>query len=213
MPDESAKKQGFQAGLGLDDGAGLRVVIAQFLDEKKFNWDLFDGYASLRVLTFSASVNAIVKLLDKYTFSNFECIFGYQGVLRDMRDGRLFVGGGKSRGLGKVTAKLTSFTLTYPGHREPLTMLKGLAQLAPGSVESYGLWVQGEGPPGLGDGVEDSEDDWGLGRMVEVPVDPEPLGTWRILARMASARIRHYAEHESLGRLARLGGTTSNGSA
>jgi hypothetical protein len=77
---------GFQPGLGLDDGAGLRVVSAQFLDEEKFTWDLFDGYASLRVLTYSASVNAIIRMLEKYSFSSFECIFGYQGVLRDLRD-------------------------------------------------------------------------------------------------------------------------------
>jgi hypothetical protein len=70
----------------LDDGGGLRVVSAGFLDEQKFDWDLFDGYDSLRVLTYSASVNAIVRMLDKYSFNKFECIFGYQGVLRDIKD-------------------------------------------------------------------------------------------------------------------------------
>ena len=42
----------FQAGLGMDDGAGLRVVSARFLNEQKFDWDLFRGYDSLRVLTY-----------------------------------------------------------------------------------------------------------------------------------------------------------------
>ncbi|MCI0440118.1 MAG: NgoFVII family restriction endonuclease [Chloroflexi bacterium] len=75
-----------QTGFDLDDGAGLRVVSARFLDEQKFNWDLFDGYDSLRVLTYSASVSAIVRMLDRYSFTNFECVFGYEGVLRDIRD-------------------------------------------------------------------------------------------------------------------------------
>jgi hypothetical protein len=75
-----------QTGLGLDDGSGLRVVDAKFLDEQKFSWDIFKGYRSLRILTYSASINTIVRMLDKYSFNNFECIFGYQGVLRDLRD-------------------------------------------------------------------------------------------------------------------------------
>ena len=83
---ESGDLQEVQSGLGLDDGAGLRVVNARFLDEQKFGWDLFDGYDSLRVLTYSASVSAIVRMLDKYSFTSFECMFGYQGVLRDIKD-------------------------------------------------------------------------------------------------------------------------------
>jgi hypothetical protein len=75
-----------QAGLGLDDRVGLRVVDAKFLDEQKFSWDLFSGYDSLRVLTYSASVGAIVRLLDKNAFASFECIFGYIGILRDIKD-------------------------------------------------------------------------------------------------------------------------------
>ena len=75
-----------QTGLGLDDGAGLRVVSARFLNEQKFNWDLFDGYDSLRVLTYSASISAIIRMLDKYSFTRFECIFGYEGILRDIKD-------------------------------------------------------------------------------------------------------------------------------
>ncbi|MDP2728972.1 MAG: phospholipase D-like domain-containing protein [Dehalococcoidales bacterium] len=59
---------------------------ARFLDEQKFGWDLFDGYDSLRVLTYSASVSAIIRMLDKYSFTSFECMFGYQGVLRDIKD-------------------------------------------------------------------------------------------------------------------------------
>ncbi len=82
-PDEMRE---IQPGLGLDDRTGLRVVSAGFLDEQKFNWDLFDGYDSLSVLTYSASIKAIVRMLDKYSFTKFECVFGYEGVLRDIKD-------------------------------------------------------------------------------------------------------------------------------
>ena len=78
--------QDVQTGLNLDDGSGLRVVNAQFLDEQKFHWDLFQGYDTLRVLTYSASINAILRMLEKYSFVKFECVFGYQGVLRDIKD-------------------------------------------------------------------------------------------------------------------------------
>ncbi len=83
---ESDESREIQAGLGLDDGAGLRVVSAKFLSEQMFSWDLFDGYDSLRVLTYSASISAIVRMLDKYTFTEFECVFGYEGILRDIKD-------------------------------------------------------------------------------------------------------------------------------
>jgi hypothetical protein len=83
---ESADKKDIQTKLGLDDKGGLRIVDARFLDEQQFTWDLFNGYDNLRVLTYSASVNAIVRMLDKYSFTNFECVFGYQGVLRDIKD-------------------------------------------------------------------------------------------------------------------------------
>ena len=67
--DHGDKNEG-QTGLGLDDGVGLRVVSAAFLDQQKFDWDLFDGYDSLRVLTYSASISAIVRMLDTYAFTD-----------------------------------------------------------------------------------------------------------------------------------------------
>ena len=33
-----------QAALALDDGTGLRVVQAAFMDEQKFDWALFRGF-------------------------------------------------------------------------------------------------------------------------------------------------------------------------
>lgn len=75
-----------QAAFGLDDGTGLRVVRATFVGEQKFDWDLFSGYQKLRVLTYSASANAIIRMLDDYSFENFECVFGYEGTLREIKN-------------------------------------------------------------------------------------------------------------------------------
>lgn len=74
-----------QSAFELDDGTGLRVVRASFAGERKFSWDLFEGYDSLRVLTYSASTNAIVRMLDNYSFETFECVFGCEGTLREIR--------------------------------------------------------------------------------------------------------------------------------
>ena len=75
-----------QAAFALDDGVGLRVVRANFVDERKFDWDLFNGYQELRVLTYSASANAIIRMLDDYSFETFECVFGYEGTLREIKN-------------------------------------------------------------------------------------------------------------------------------
>ena len=72
--------------LGLDDGSGLRVVRASFLDESRFDWSLFEGYDSLRVLTYSASAAAIVKMLDDFSFERFECVFGCEATLGNIVD-------------------------------------------------------------------------------------------------------------------------------
>ena len=58
----------------MDDGSGLRVVNARFESESKFEWALFDGYDTIRVLTYSAGISAIVRLLDKHGFASFECV-------------------------------------------------------------------------------------------------------------------------------------------
>ena len=67
--------------LALDDGSGLRVVRAKFMDEDKFDWSLFRGFKSLRVLTFSASIPAVVRMLDDFSFDRFECVFGSEMTL------------------------------------------------------------------------------------------------------------------------------------
>ena len=75
-----------QSALKLDDGTGPRVVNARFVREQQFEWELFAGYDQLRVLTYSASVNAIVRMLDQFAFTTFECVFGYEGTLRDIKN-------------------------------------------------------------------------------------------------------------------------------
>lgn len=74
-----------QSNLSLDDGTGLRVVRARFLEEQKFYWDMFDGYDSLRVLTYSASVPAMIRMLEQYSFDRFECVFRCENTLRDIK--------------------------------------------------------------------------------------------------------------------------------
>ena len=57
-----------------------------FLSERKFDWDLFRGYDSLCALTYSASIPAIVRMLDDFEFARFECVFGCESTLRDIKE-------------------------------------------------------------------------------------------------------------------------------
>ena len=74
-----------QSEFALDDGTGLRIVHANFSGESQFTWDLFKGYDCMKVLTYSASTNAIIRMLDNYSFETFECVFGYEGTLREIK--------------------------------------------------------------------------------------------------------------------------------
>ena len=77
---------GNNAEFDLDDKTGLRVVDASFQRETKFAWSLFDGYDSIRILTYSAGIGAIVRLLDKHEFETFECVFGCETTLNSLKD-------------------------------------------------------------------------------------------------------------------------------
>lgn len=57
----------------------LRVVYAQYLRNEIFSDAIFDGFSSLRVLTYSASTSMLVKMLGR--FNTVECIFGCEHVL------------------------------------------------------------------------------------------------------------------------------------
>ena len=73
-------------GFEFDDGSGLRVAHVRFESEAKFDWSLFDGYDRIRILTYSAGVSAIIRLLEKHSFSEFECVFGCESTLRTLKD-------------------------------------------------------------------------------------------------------------------------------
>ena len=73
-------------GFEFDDGSGLRVAQVRFESESKFSWSLFDGYDRIRILTYSAGVGAIVRLLERHSFSDFECVFGCESTLRTLKD-------------------------------------------------------------------------------------------------------------------------------
>ena len=65
---------------------GLQVVTATFHSAEAFDWSLFDGFDHMRVLTYSVSTPMIVRMLDKYSFQHFECVFGYEGGLGRFSD-------------------------------------------------------------------------------------------------------------------------------
>ncbi len=79
-------RAGETLGFDLDDGTGLRVARARFETETKFSWSMFDGYDRIRILTYSAGVGAIVRLLDQHEFEDFECVFGCESTLRTLKD-------------------------------------------------------------------------------------------------------------------------------
>ncbi len=62
----------------------LRVVYAQYQRYEPFSQTIFEGFSSLRVLTYSASIPMIVKMLN--IFEEVECIFGYERILLDFSE-------------------------------------------------------------------------------------------------------------------------------
>ncbi|MBI4333317.1 MAG: phospholipase D family protein [Chloroflexi bacterium] len=60
---------------------GLNVVYARFERSEPFTFQVFQGFDSLRVLTYSASIPMTVRMLN--LFNTVECVFGYEGVLAD----------------------------------------------------------------------------------------------------------------------------------
>ena len=69
--------------LPLTDGSfdGLTVVYSRYERSEPFSFELFEGFDSLQVLTYSASIPMAVRMLKQ--FNSFECVFGYEGVLHD----------------------------------------------------------------------------------------------------------------------------------
>jgi len=65
---------------------GLKVVTAGFKGVEPFSWDIFDGFDRMRVLTYSVSARMIFRMLVRFSFEMFECVFGYEGGLRRFAD-------------------------------------------------------------------------------------------------------------------------------
>ena len=65
----------------MDDGEGLRVIHARAEDESRFSWDMFRGFGRLRILTYSASVTTVLRLINDIEYDEFECVFGYEGTM------------------------------------------------------------------------------------------------------------------------------------
>jgi hypothetical protein len=63
---------------------GLFAVHAKFESHAPFSLDLFEGFTSLRVLTYSASLKTILDMTKQ--FEKIECIFGYEGVISQIGD-------------------------------------------------------------------------------------------------------------------------------
>ena len=76
-----------QQGFQLDDpdsrtrSGVLNVVRARADSVAPFDMSLFDGFASMRALTYTSSVPMIVRLLRDYNFDEFECVFGHSDIL------------------------------------------------------------------------------------------------------------------------------------
>ena len=76
-----------QHRLGFDDpdsltrDAGLSVVKASSSDVEPFDVNLFAGFTSMKALTYTASIRMIVGLLRDFSYEDFECVFGHQGIL------------------------------------------------------------------------------------------------------------------------------------
>jgi hypothetical protein len=68
---------------GLDKDT-LRVVYAQYLRHEVFTDALFEGFSSLQVLTYSASIPMLVRMLNR--FDAVECVFGCEKILLDFSD-------------------------------------------------------------------------------------------------------------------------------
>jgi len=76
-----------QSSLALDKGNGLRIVKARALSEEDADWDsVFAGYEKIRILTYSASVPAIHKILTSHDFTDVECVFGSERVLHQLKE-------------------------------------------------------------------------------------------------------------------------------
>ncbi len=76
-----------QSGFAFDDpesrsrSQSLDVVFARAERAEKFDLGLFAGFSSLRALTYTSSIPMVLGLLRDFDYTDFECVFGHNGVL------------------------------------------------------------------------------------------------------------------------------------
>lgn len=86
-PQHGSMKMVNQHGFQFDDpdsrtrSGVLNVVIAQASEVAPFDTSLFEGFSSMRALTYTSSIPMIMRLLTAYDFDDFECVFGHSGIL------------------------------------------------------------------------------------------------------------------------------------
>ena len=59
----------------------LSVVHAAASGTSSFDMSLFQGFTSMRALTYTSSIPMILRLLRDNDFERFECVFGHGGIL------------------------------------------------------------------------------------------------------------------------------------
>ena len=80
-------QRSWQQSLQVDDpesrtrNGGLKIVHATAKSVSPFDSSLFDGFTSMRALTYTSSIPMVLRLLRDKDFDRFECIFGHEGVL------------------------------------------------------------------------------------------------------------------------------------
>lgn len=62
--------------LDLDDGTGVRVARSSFHGDLQSSWDLFRGFGSCRVLTYSIDLATVRRLVADLGVSELECVIG-----------------------------------------------------------------------------------------------------------------------------------------
>ena len=72
--------------LQFDQNNGLRAAHVHYKKDEPFDWKLFDGFDTLRALTYSASAKTIARLLDDFSFKHIQCVFGCEKVIGHLRD-------------------------------------------------------------------------------------------------------------------------------
>jgi len=99
-------------------------------------------------------------------------------ALRDLSEGRLLLGYGKSRGLGRVKARFGRLEIAYPGRLDAeglATAIFGVGALAPDLVGVYGYVPEDQGPLPAGGMLMTDSITWGRPVVRFGALGDEPL--------------------------------------